>query len=210
LTEATRRLASSLSAYSDAAYRAAKSEPDEGIIAARQKVRAARELILSSRLAYALGRCIPGHIQHWGSASKRNDFLQSVCFDGVNIWVEDTEDRSTCRTKKILKVHFTFNSCQYAIVLQDDGLSPVPETCEYTGTIDLWSNDQHVAKFDIRENISKEYSHWEFSDVQVLRVGPWMKDILDIAAQIEARQNNSMQNRFDEGLLKAARNIDLG
>lgn len=210
LENATHKLAASLSDYSEAAYEAAAIPPDQEITSAHSKVAAARELIRSSRLGYALGRCIPEHIKYWGSWINREDFQQWVKFDCANIRADDAEEDGGYRTVKVLTVQFEFNGSQYAIVLRNEGMSPVPDWSAYTGTIDLWHIGNHVARFSLYDDISKDFSHWEFSDVEALRVGPWMKDILDIAAQIEARSEHTRQSALDEIVLKAARNIDLG
>jgi hypothetical protein len=63
LNESTDKLASSLHAYSEAAYRAAQEVPDERLVEAGAKVKAARKLVIEGRIAYALGRCIPEHVK---------------------------------------------------------------------------------------------------------------------------------------------------
>ena len=54
-----------------------------------------------------------------------------------------------------------------------------------------------------------EYSTWEYRDVKALKVGPWMKDILEIATQIEISERNEHNNFMDKLTLETAKNIDL-
>ena len=59
------------------------------------------------------------------------------------------------------------------------------------------------------EDINQEFSQWQFSDVKALRVGPWMKDVLDIATQIEVGGRRWSEDFQENRLLNAARNIKL-
>jgi len=56
----------------------------------------------------------------------------------------------------------------------------------------------------------KDYSRWEFSDVRALKVGPWMKDVIDMAIQIEAFSQRRTENFLNERTLEVAQEIDLG
>jgi hypothetical protein len=209
LRQAADELASSLSSYSDAAYQASKSAPDAEMVEARAKVEAARKLVLEGRMAYALGRCIPDHVRHWPSWITRDDFRKWVHFSASDIDARQHEEVEVSRTAKIATVSFTFNGSRYRVVLRDCGMSFAPEIAEKNGEIELWRGDDLVAKFELIEDLTKEYSHWEFSEVRALRVGPWMKDVIDIATQIESGQRKWSEDFHDNRTLEAAKNIDL-
>ena len=74
---------------------------------------------------------------------------------------------------------------------------------------ELWLAGQLVAKFDLLKDFSKDFSEWRFADVRALRVGPWMKDVIDIATQIEVRREKEHRRLFDNRTLETANNIDL-
>jgi hypothetical protein len=210
LDEAAATLGAALNAYSDAAYRALKSEPDPELVTARGKVAAANKLVREGRIAYALGRCIPDHVKYWPSWSKRDDFQNWVGFEATEITATEREERDEYRTSKAAIVEFTFRDTRYKLILRDLGMSMAPGAMDRHGEVELFSGEQRVAKFDLIEDISKEYSCWEFSDVRALKVGPWMKDILDIASQIDHSRQERMDDVLNERTLEAGREIDLG
>ena len=123
LGDAARRLAASLNAYSEAAYRASQSEPDLELLEAKAKVDAARKLVTEGRLAYSLGRCLPEHMEHWPSWSKREDFQSLVGFDASDISATSAELEEGSRKVKVATIEFTFNGTRYRFVMRDRGLS---------------------------------------------------------------------------------------
>jgi hypothetical protein len=209
LLQATEELASSLSSYSDVAYQASKSAPDVEMVEARAKVEAARKLILEGRMAYALGRCIPDHVKHWPSWITRDDFQTLVHFNALDIEARQHEEIDGSRNVKVATIIFTFNESRYRVVLRDRGMSHAPDIAEKDGEIELWLSEILVAKFELIENLMKEYSQWEYSDVRALRVGPWMKDMIDIATQVESGQRKWSKDFQDNRTLEAAKNIDI-
>jgi hypothetical protein len=88
-------------------------------------------------------------------------------------------------------------------------MSYVSDSLEKLGEVELWSGELMVAKFDVTEDLANEYSEWQFSDVQALRVGSWMKDVIDITTQIDAGRRKRSEEFLDSQTLKAARNIQL-
>jgi hypothetical protein len=110
---------------------------------------------------------------------------------------------------KVVTINFTFNEARYQIILRDRGMSYVPDASERHGEIELWLRDEIVAKFELIENVAKDYSQWEYRDVRALRVGPWMKDILDIATQIESGKNKRSEDFHNNRILETAKNISL-
>lgn len=208
--EAAATLAASLDTYADAAFCASREAPDKDLVEARAKVEAARKLVTEGRLAYALGRCLPGHVEHWPAWINRDDFRKWVHFDAQSIAAYEHEEQDGSRNAKVVTIDFIFNGRQYRFVLRDRGMSYAPDRSDKIGEVELWHNDFLVAKFEVIEDLLKEYSEWEFSDVLALRVGQWMQDVLDIAAQIEAGRHRSLGRFTDERTVEAAKNIDLG
>ncbi len=213
LEEAAGELASSLFVYSDAAYRALQSEPNAELVSAYEKMAAATKIVTEGRLAYALGRCLPDHVKHWGAWSQRDDFENWVGFNASEIVAEAKEEEDGSRTIKTLTVDFIFNSVTYRLILRDFGMSYAPGEHMRFGEIELVADSDCVAKFGLVEDCSdhsKDYSEWEFSEVRTLKVGEWMKDVLDIAAQIQNRDRERRDSFSDQMVLEAADEIDLG
>lgn len=210
LNDAAETLAQSLNAYSDAAWRASKTEPDKELVEARAKLAAARKIVTEGRLAYALGRRLPEHIEHWPSWIKRDDFWKWVGFDAQEIQAYQHEEQDSSRTVKVVTVDLRFKDQSYRLVLRDRGMSRDFESMDKLGEFELWHFDQLVAHFDLIERLEKEYSQWEYSDVRALRVGPWMKDVLGMATQIEASSQRRMDDFIDDRTREAGKNIDLG
>ena len=204
------RLAASLKAYSDAANHYYESEPSLELESARAKVAAARSLVQEGGLAYALGRCIPRHVKHWPAWIRRSDFDQWVGFDASEIKADRTDELDG--EKKIITdtVCFMFRGTRYRLILRDKGLSLCPDDASVLGELEFFINGDRVAEFELVENLKRDFSEWEFADVRALKVGPWMKEVLDMAAQIEANTRHTIQNFSDERTMKAARDIDLG
>lgn len=210
LDDAARRLAASLTEYSEAAYRATQSEPDLELLEAKAKVDAARKLVTEGRLAYSLGRCLPEHMEHWPSWSKREDFHSFIGFDASDIFASSADMEEGPRKVKVANIEFTFNGTRYRFVMRDRGFSYVPDTAEKLGEVELHVGDQCVAKFEIIEDVTKDNSEWQFSDVRALKVSPWMRDVIDMSTQIEVSRQRWTTDFLDDRTREAAREIDLG
>ena len=209
LEEAASKLAASLSAYSEAAYHASKSEPDAELRAASDKLKCARKLVLEGRLAFALGQCLPKHVEHWPTWSQRDDFGDWVGFKADDISATETKEKKGSQTFRVATIQFTFDGRRYRLVLRDYGMSPVPDMIEKHGDVELFLDQERVAKFEIFKDLMKEYSDWEFRDVSVLKAGPWMKDVIDMASQIETSRRERIAGYLNQRTREASREIDL-
>lgn len=210
LNEAAAALAASLKAYSEAAYRAAQHSPDAELQAAHSKLQAARRLVKEGRIAYALGRCLPEHMKNWPFWIEREDFKKYVGFAASDINANRTKEADSVREINVSTIEFTFNDVRYRLIMWDRGYSPAPGDPFRLGEVEFFVGNERVAKFDIVENYTKEYSHWEFGDVRALKVGQWMQDVLDMAAQIDSRTRRDLDKLRDDRAREAARDIDLG
>lgn len=199
-------LALSLRAYADAAQSAYRPRHDADVIAARKKVDLARKLIQDSGIANALASSIPDHVRYWASWINQEDFSSNVGFEATDISAVKNDDG------KGSIVEFTFNSNRYRLVINDFGSSSYGRL----GEVELFLANKRVAKIDVRRVDKQDYSYWQFSDVRALKVGDWMKDVLDIAAQIEAPGLKSLEDFLaghlssDDQVREVASEIDLG
>ncbi|NKM36626.1 hypothetical protein [Rhizobium laguerreae] len=210
LEEAAKKLTASLRSYADASYAAQQPAPDEELKAAHRKVEIARKIVREGRIAYALGRCLPEHMAHWHAWSQRDDFMSWVGFEASNISSSRTREEIGVRRIEVTTNDFTFKGRLYRLVFRDGGLSSAPGDNTYRGEVHFFSGDTCVAKFDVSKDLMNEYAEWEFVEVNGFRVGTWMQDVLDMAAQIEASRERTISEFIDERARKAADEIDLG
>lgn len=210
LEDAAKKLATSLRSYADASYAAQKDPPDEELKAAHRKVEIARKVVTEGRIAYALGRCLPEHMSSWHAWVERDDFMSWVRFDASEITSVRTQEETGARRVDVTTNDFTFNGRRYRLVFRDNGMSSAPGDDSYYGEVQFYAGEIRVANFDVRKDFSKDYSEWQFSDVKGFRIGEWMKDVLDMAAQIEAARERSMNKFVNDRARSAADEIDLG
>ncbi|MBY3314694.1 hypothetical protein [Rhizobium laguerreae] len=210
LDDAAKKLASSLRSYSEASYAAQQPAPDEELKAAHRKVEIARKIVREGRIAYALGRCLPEHMAHWHAWSQRDDFMKWVGFEASKITSSRTTEEIGVRRIEVTTNDFTFKDRPYRLVFRDGGLSSAPGDKTYRGEVHFFSGETCVAKFDVSKDLMNEFAEWEFVDVTGFRVGAWMQDVLDMAAQIETHRQRSVNQFIDDRARKAADEIDLG
>jgi hypothetical protein len=210
LNDAAKKLAASPKAYCDASYAAQRDPPDDELKAAHHKVRAARKIVTEGRIAYALGCCLPEHMAHWHAWSQRDDFRNWVKFDATDISSSRSTEEIGVRRIEVTTNDFTFNGPPYRLVLRDGGLSSAPGDDTYRGEVHFFSGDICVAMFSVSKDLMDEYARWEFVEVNGFRVGAWMQEVLDMAAQIEGDQERSLKKYIDEHARQAADEIDLG
>jgi hypothetical protein len=210
LEAAAKELANSLRSYADASYAAQQTVPDEELKAAHHKVQIARKIVTEDRIAYALGRCLPEHLAHWHGWSQREDFMKWVQFDARNITSFRTTEEIGVRRIEVTRNDFTFRNRPYRLVFRDRGLSSTPGENTYRGEVHFFSGETCVAKLSVSKDLMNEYAQWEFVEVRGFRVGTWMQEVLDMAAQIEGSQERLMNKFIDDRAREAADEIDLG
>jgi hypothetical protein len=147
-------------------------------------------------------------MEHWPSAIKHATF--APYFDARDIQAEAHAEERGYRKVKVSTMVFTFNGSRYRLAVRDEGMSPVPESYDQCGEVERWLAGQIVAKFALLKDVSEDFSQWRFADVQAIRVGPWMKDVIDIATQIEIAREGRGNELLNKLTLEAADNIDLG
>ena len=209
LRKAARDLARSLLAYAEASRRAPAPLRDAELEVAEAKVQAARGLVVESGLARALGTCIPEHVLHWPSWIKRDDFLTWVHFDASEITAEEWLEADGHRKLKVVRVGFVFKERNYAVVIRDGGYSSVPDSHSRTGEVELWLEGALVSALGVSQDLGDDFPEWRYGDIKVLRVGDWMKDVIDMTAQIEAHRTRSAESFAQKRIRDLARNIDL-
>ena len=204
LEEAADKLAASLNGYLEAAYRVSQPAPSEEFKTSYEKIERARELVLEGGLAVALGRCLPEHVKYWPMWSQREDFRNWVGFDATQITATESKEEGGSGTFTVVTIDFIFNDTIYRLILRDYGTS-----LDRRGEIELFANDLCVAKFDLAQDRRKDYPEWGFTDVRALKVGPWMKDVIDMATQIEASDRKQFDEALNTRIRETARDINF-
>lgn len=133
-----------------------------------------------------------------------------VGFEATNIRSSRATEECSGRKVEVTTNDFTFRERPYRLVFRDSGLASAPDDNVYIGEVHFYAGDNRVAKFDVTKDLMKEYSEWQFADLTGFRVGTWMQEVLDMAAQIETSRERSMSQFVDERVRQAADEIDLG
>lgn len=203
--EAAERLADSLREYSDVLAREMRTRPDQEVLDARAKIDAATKIVTEGRLAYALGRAVPEEIKSWPWWINQDDFHTWVSFDARDIQASHYKEKDQIdRDIKVVDVSFTFSGNPYRIILRDRFFPCYPHA-----DIELWDQDTLVAHFYLGHT-DGEFPRFKFEEINAFRVGPWMQDILTMAAQIEAFHEHRRQRDHDDHVRQTGRNIELG
>jgi hypothetical protein len=99
-------------------------------------------------------------------------------------------------------------------VFKDNGVTNNPwdfhDSPRGRGEVQLFQNGNLAAHFELTKDLSKAYPEWTFVDVLALRVGSWMKDVIEMAAQLAANRQKGFDQFKAKWIREAARNIDLG
>jgi hypothetical protein len=191
-------------AFSDSLRRSANTDVEE----AKRLVARAKQIVADGRLGPALAPTLLDHVKYWPSWSKRDDFQQYVKFPAENI--SGSEETDPAKRTKTSRIHFSYNGNPYAVVFVDEGM---PQ----------WTNDDHnaygkvqliyqghlVLGLDISQDLSKEHYTWRWQNVFAFIPGTWMKELIEMAALIEARQQQYFDDFLDKDALDRARQIKL-
>jgi hypothetical protein len=69
--------------------------------------------------------------------------------------------------------------------------------------------DDVVLGLDISRDMGKEFSNWAMSDVYAFLPGPWMKDVIEMAAYIDGSKVKEREAWLNEDALSRAKAIKL-
>ena len=191
-------------AFSNSLRRSADTDAEE----AKRRVARAHQIIGESGLGLALAPTLLDNVKHWPSWSKRDDFYQYVKFPAEKI-SGSYETDETERTKTT-RVQFSYNGNPYGIIFVDEGMP-------------RWTNDDHnaygkvqliyqghlVLGLNVSQNLSKDYSTWRWYNVFAFIPGTWMKELIEMAAHIDASQQQYFEDFENRDALERARQIKL-
>ncbi len=69
--------------------------------------------------------------------------------------------------------------------------------------------DEIVLGLDISRDMGSEFSNWSMGDVYAFLPGPWMKDVIEMAAYIDGSKAKEREARLNEDALIRAKAIRL-
>jgi hypothetical protein len=204
---AAERLAQALEAYGREYAAKIQPAPDKEAINAAALVKQARELVGTSGLGPALAPTLLEEVKYWPSWSKRDDFSQYLHFPATNIVASEQERE---KGVKVTGVLFTYKDCRYGLVFTDYGYkSGWDGEGYYSAKVEFVVNNETVLGLDITQDIGEEFSRWRWTDVFALKMGPWTKHLIEMAAQIQQGQEASNQKYINQYAIERARNIKL-
>jgi hypothetical protein len=77
------------------------------------------------------------------------------------------------------------------------------------GKVQLIYQSHVVLGLDVSQNLSKEHATWRWNNVFAFIPGTWMKELIEMAAHIEASQAQYFEDFADKDALERARQIKL-
>src|SRR5262249_24759647 len=104
-------------------------------------------------------------------------------------------------------VTFSYNASIYTLKFVDEGMFEwAMDDMNTYGKLEIIIADKTVLGLDVKKDISKEFDHWWMTDVYALLPGPWMKELIEMAAYIDgARTREREEFRNRDALERAAR-----
>jgi len=86
---------------------------------------------------------------------------------------------------------------------------PVDDDYEY-GSMTLSVDGEEVLGMFVRRNWTKEWSMWQFSIVESLKVGPWIEDFIAFYNRLRSIDENKSEDISGNYVREKAAKIDLG
>jgi hypothetical protein len=198
-------LSEALSQYQSQYYEKISNALDKDAEEAKRVVREAREFITNSRLAYSICRPVFEHVQHWPSWSTHTNFTKYCAppFRYIDGSYSGEKPKTTVVT-------FSYNAKPYTLRFVDEGMFPwATDDMNTYGKLEFRSGDSLVLGLDVSKDLSKEFGHWWMTDVFAFIPGPWMKDLIEMAAYVDGKQTREREQFQNNAALERAKNIKL-
>jgi len=201
-------LSEALAAYEKHYYAKTSKALNQDAEKAKNIVNQAREFVSSSRLGYAACRPILEHVKNWPAWSKHKDF-QKYCTEPFRYLGGSTGDSSS--KPRTTVVTFSYNSRPYTLKFIDEGmLQWATDDLNTYGKVEIVIENKTVLGLDMSMDLSKgDAAYWRMSDVYALLPGPWMKDVIEMAAYIDGKRQRQHEEFFNKNALDRAAGICL-
>lgn len=189
-------------AFADTLRRSVNTDVEK----AKQLVARASKIVGESGLGPALAPTLLDHVKYWPSWSKRDDFHQYVKFPAEEI--SGSEETDEGKRTKTSRVQFLYNGNPYGVVFVDEGMPQwTSDDHNAYGKVQLIYQGHVVLGLDVAKNLSKEHATWRWNNVFAFIPGTWMKELIEMAAQIEASQSQYFEDFVNNDALERARRI---
>lgn len=200
-----KRLAEELSKYEREYHERIKGKANQDAADAKSIVAKARDFVSNSRLGYALAQALLEHIRYWPSWSARDNFSTYVADPFGYVGGSISRDKNSATT-----VIFTYNNREYTLKFVDNGINQRAfDDMNSYGTIELIYNHTTVLGLDIAKKLNIEHDYWKMNNVFALNPGQWMKDLIEMAAYIDAQRQKRINSFSDQDALDRASKIKL-
>lgn len=184
-----------------------QSQPDVQIEKAKLLLSKAKRIVGDSGLGPALAPTLIEEVKYWPSWSQRDDFGQYVHFPATDIFGSSEKDE---RQRDITRVYFKYKGRQYGVVIHDHGFQTGFHGDAYHhGKAEFIENGVLVLGLDISQDTDSEFARWRWFDLYAFVTGDWMKDLIEIAAHIEAGHERLIDEVEAEDVIERSRNIKL-
>jgi hypothetical protein len=199
-------LSEALSQYQTQYYEKVSAALDKDAEEAKRIVQEARRFIEEGRLAYSICRPVLEHVKFWPSWSKREGF-EEYC-NGPFRYISGSN--SSGEKPSITVVKFSYNSRLYTLRLVDEGMHSWASDANCYGKLEFRSAESLVLGLDVSQDLAKgDLAHWWLTNVYAFVPGPWMKDLIEMAAHIDGIRTREYAILSNRDALERARNIKL-
>ena len=182
-----------------------QSRPNIQAQQARQLIQKARDLIRQSGIGDALTILLK-EVKYWPSWSQRDDLVKSVHFPATDIRTKEESKEEPFKRTTTTAVYFAYGDKPYGLVFEDRGLSYLPDgEPSRNGTLDFIAEDAIVLSLNVSNHADGH--EWQWFDLNALTIGPWTKDLLEIAAHIKVA--DSRQHFNEKSDIDKAKKISL-
>ena len=184
-----------------------QSRPNIEAQQARQVVQKARDLIRQSGIGDALTLLLQ-EVKYWPSWSQRDDLIKSVHFPATNIRAREESKEEPFKSTTTTTVYFIYGDKPYGLVFEDRGPSYIPDGEPIrNGTLDFIAEDAVVLSLNVSSDADGHAWHW--FDLNALTIGPWTKDLLEIAAYINIATKDSLRHFNEKSDIDKVKKIRL-
>ena len=184
-----------------------QSRPNIEAQQARQVVQKARDLIRQSGIGDALTLLLQ-EVKYWPSWSQRDDLIKSVHFPATNIRAREESKEEPFKSTTTTTVYFIYGDKPYGLVFEDRGPSYIPDGEPIrNGTLDFIAEDAVVLSLNVSSDADGHEWHW--FDLNALNIGPWTKDLLEIAAYINIATKDSLRHFNEKSDIDKVKKIRL-
>lgn len=174
----------------------------DALAADKQKIARATDFIETSFLDLALP-FVQDETKYWPSWSKMDASKWTAPFP-----ISDLDGSTSGGTEKTW-VEFRAESGPLYKVELERSRMPVDDDFEY-GSMKLHVDGEEVLGMFVKRDWTKEWSRWQFSIVESLKVGPWIEGFVALYSRLRSiDENRSEDGRGDHVRAQAAK-IDLG